>query len=366
MYYGLAGLFLVSDAAEQGAELPSCEFDIPLVLQDRSFDAFNQFTYLSHGMGDMQMGHIGDRILVNGRPETSLTLQPGTYRFRVLNGSNARMFKLGWQDGQALTVIATDGGLLNVPVQRDYVTLAPGERVELLVQLSESQAGLPLLMQSHHFSDGMSGMPGDGMNPILPNGDAFDVLSVQVAGESPAHHTFLPSVIAGPRGTSSVTKIANVVRRQASTTTPDRIFRLRWEDGWWTINGRVFEMEAVAEEETVALGATEIWEFTNEVAHHGGPGGDMMGPMMAHPMHIHGLQFQVLERSVDSSQMQHWHTMNEGYVDEGWKDTVVLVPGETVKLQVQFSDYPGLFLYHCHNLEHEDAGMMRNYLVQAP
>ncbi len=171
------------------------------------------------------INQLSEQSIVH-RPETSLTLQPGTYRFRVLNGLNARMFKLGWQDGQALTVIATDGGLLNVPVQRDYVTLAPGERVELLVQLSESQAGLPLLMQSHHFSDGMSGMPGDGMNPILPNGDAFDVLSVQVAGESPAHHTFLPSVIAGLRGTSSVTNtpkampMKGMTKRASTRATP--------------------------------------------------------------------------------------------------------------------------------------------------
>ncbi len=368
VYYGLAGLFLVSDAAEQGAGLPSGQFDIPLVLQDRSFDGNNQFAYLFYGMGDMQMGHMGNRILVNGRPEASLTLQPGTYRFRLLNGSNARMFKLGWHDEQALTVIATDGGLLDAPLQRDYVTLAPGERVELLVQLNEAQAGLPLLMQSRNFSDGMGGMPGGGMDPILPNGDEFEVLTVRVAGDAPAHHTFLPSVIAGPTVAASIEETASTAPPQTSVAEPDRSFRLRWEDDRWTINGRVFEMEGVAEDEIVALGATEIWEFINEATGHGGhggPGDGMMGPMMAHPMHIHGLQFRVLERTIDTGQMEHWHTMNEGYVDEGWKDTVLLMPGETVKLQIQFTDYPGLYLYHCHNLEHEDAGMMRNYLVQA-
>ncbi len=366
VYYGLAGLFLVSDAAEQSAGLPSGEFDIPLVLQDRSFDGNNQFTYLSYGMGNMQMGHMGNRILVNGQPEASLALQPGTYRLRLLNGANARMFKLGWHDEQPLTVIATDGGLLDAPVQKDYVTLAPGERVELLVTLTEAQAGLPLLMQSRHFSDGMSGMMGD-MDPILPNGEAFDVLRVQVAGDAPAYRTFMPSVMGGATTAASAAQVA-AVQPQKSTITADRTFRLRWQNGRWTINGRVFEMEGVAEDEIVPLGATEVWEFINEVDYGGpggGHGGGMMGAMMAHPMHIHGLQFRVLERSVDASQMQHWHTMNEGYVDEGWKDTILLMPGETVKLQVQFADYPGLFLYHCHNLEHEDAGMMRNYLVQA-
>jgi len=82
----------------------------------------------------------------------------------------------------------------------------------------------------------------------------------------------------------------------------------------------------------------------------------MMGGMnLPHPMHLHGLQFQVLERQ---------GVRHEGYVDEGWKDTVLLMPGEKIKILVRFADYPGLFLYHCHNLEHEDMGMMRNYLIE--
>lgn len=361
VYKGLAGLFLVGDAAEQNADLPTGEFDIPLVLQDRSFDADNQLTYLSAGMGTMGMGHMGDHMLVNGKLNASLTLAAGTYRFRLLNGSNARMYKLGWQNEQPLTVIATDGGLLDEPVQRDYVSLAPGERVELLVHLDQDQAGLPLLMRSHHFSDGMSGMPGS-PNPVLPNGEEFDVLSVQVAGEAPVHRTFMPSVMGGAMPATVVAHKAPA-RSWSGAIQADRTFRLGWEEGRWTINGRVFEMENVAEDEVVQLGATEVWEFVNEVS-HGGHGSGMMGAMMPHPLHIHGLQFKVLERSVDASQMEHWHTMNEGYVDEGWKDTILLMPGETVKLEVQFADYSGLYLYHCHNLEHEDAGMMRNYLVQ--
>jgi FtsP/CotA-like multicopper oxidase with cupredoxin domain len=119
----------------------------------------------------------------------------------------------------------------------------------------------------------------------------------------------------------------------------------------WTINGRTFRMQEVADDEKVGLNTLEIWEFINE-----GGGMGMMGAMeMPHPMHLHGMQFQVLERRG----VQH-----EGYVDEGWKDTVLLMPGERVRLLVRFSDYTGLFLYHCHNLEHEDMGMMRNFLIE--
>jgi FtsP/CotA-like multicopper oxidase with cupredoxin domain len=117
----------------------------------------------------------------------------------------------------------------------------------------------------------------------------------------------------------------------------------------WTINGRIFQMENVADDEIVQLGSTEIWEFNNT-------GGGMMNMMnMPHPIHLHGKQFRVIERS---------GVMHEGYVDEGWKDTVLLMPGERIRILVDFNDYPGLFLYHCHNLEHEDMGMMRNYFVK--
>jgi FtsP/CotA-like multicopper oxidase with cupredoxin domain len=114
----------------------------------------------------------------------------------------------------------------------------------------------------------------------------------------------------------------------------------------WTINGRIFQMEEVADDEIVQLGSKEIWEFNNT-------GGGMMN--MPHPIHLHGKQFRVIERS---------GVMHDGYVDEGWKDTVLLMPGERIKILVDFDDYPGLFLYHCHNLEHEDMGMMRNYFVR--
>jgi FtsP/CotA-like multicopper oxidase with cupredoxin domain len=121
----------------------------------------------------------------------------------------------------------------------------------------------------------------------------------------------------------------------------------------WTINGRTFRMLEVASDEKVRLNTLEVWEFINQ----GGGMGMMGGMNMPHPMHLHGMQFQVLERQ---------GVRHEGYVDEGWKDTVLLMPGERIKILVRFADYPGLFLYHCHNLEHEDMGMMRNYLIENP
>jgi FtsP/CotA-like multicopper oxidase with cupredoxin domain len=127
-------------------------------------------------------------------------------------------------------------------------------------------------------------------------------------------------------------------------------FNLEMRHMTWTINGRTFRMDQVDNDEKVRLNSLEIWEFINE-----GGGMEMMGGMiMPHPLHLHGKQFQILERR---------GVVHDGYVDEGWKDTVLLMPGERIKILVRFGDYPGLFLYHCHNLEHEDMGMMRNYLI---
>jgi FtsP/CotA-like multicopper oxidase with cupredoxin domain len=124
----------------------------------------------------------------------------------------------------------------------------------------------------------------------------------------------------------------------------------------WLLNDRTFDMESVAPNETVSLGAKEVWEFANL-------GGGMMGMRMAHPLHLHGRQFRVLNRQVDPRVSQGSESLRAGFTDEGWKDTVLVMPGERVRVLIHFTRYPGLFLYHCHNLEHEDMGMMRNYRV---
>jgi FtsP/CotA-like multicopper oxidase with cupredoxin domain len=119
----------------------------------------------------------------------------------------------------------------------------------------------------------------------------------------------------------------------------------------WFLDGRTFEMTEVAAAETVAPGSTHVWEFVNEA--------NPMGMAMAHPIHMHGRQFRVLSRTGGSA-----NALREGLHDQGWADTVLVLPGETVRVQVTFSDLPGLYLYHCHILEHEDMGMMRNFRIR--
>jgi FtsP/CotA-like multicopper oxidase with cupredoxin domain len=179
-----------------------------------------------------------------------------------------------------------------------------------------------------------------GQSSRLPNGANFIAFKVKVTKQGTKKHK-LPE---------KLSEIEYLKPSEAVNYFRPKQFYLTMQHMQWSINGRVFQMEDVAEDEIVELGSKEIWEFHNT-------GGGMMRMMdMPHPIHLHGKQFRVIERGGVS---------HEGYVDGGWKDTVLLMPGERIRIIVDFADYPGLFLYHCHNLEHEDMGMMRNYYVKS-
>lgn len=375
VHAGLAGLFLVRDGEEDALGLPAGAQDMALVIQDRNFDADNQFVYLDHdtvsisqgrgmggmggmrgmmggGMGSMMagmMGVLGDRILVNGRPDARQAVERRVHRLRLYNASNTRTLKLAWRDRTPLTVIGSDGGLLVAPVRRDYVVLGPAERVELWVDFGRWAPGSDATLRSLSFEGGvdMGGMMGGGGR--LPDGAAFDVMNFRVGAganrdESPPARL---SVIAPAEPLMAV----NYAR--------PKVFEMTMGMMVWGINGQGFDMLGTSELETVKLGTHEIWEFRNEGR------GSMMGMVMPHAMHVHGLQFRVIGRSVSRRFAGEYDTVKAGFVNEGWKDTVLVMPGERVRVLLRFTDFTGLFLYHCHMLEHEDTGLMRNYRVVA-
>ena len=350
VYRGLAGLFLVSDEEEHAVGLPDSENDVPLVIQDRTFGPDNQLEYTFGQMMEQMIGFLGDLIMVNGLPDFTLPVSTGVYRLRLLNGSNSRIYKLAWKDGRPLTIIGTDGGLLERPVYRRYAFLSPGERLEIWADFGDYPVGFETSLISLPFDTGGmgGGRMGRGMmmgrtmtqNQILPNGAGFSIFKIKVTKHG-TDNQLLPE---------RLSEISPPQQDEADNFLRPRHFYLTMRHMQWSINGRVFQMEEVADDEIVRLGSKEIWEFHNT-------GGGMMNMInMPHPIHLHGKQFRVIERS---------GVMHEGYVDEGWKDTVLLMPGERIRILVDFDDYPGMFLYHCHNLEHEDMGMMRNYFVSA-
>jgi blue copper oxidase len=390
-YMGLAGLILVTDDEEAKLGLPAGEFDVPLVIQDRLFDAQNQLVYPSVLMA----GAWGDRILVNGNPDVTLPVAATAYRLRILNGSNMRTYKLAWEDGTPWTVIGTDGGLLEKPVQRPYLTMVPGERVEAWVDFSKRPAGSQVKLVSLPFAGGMMGM-GMTMAPAsmaglgnmmgggsyaMPNGSAFDIMTFKVDRQG-------PPVSALP---AQLSTFEHLLEKDAVNAANPRTFTLTMAHMTWLMNGRTYVMGEVAPDEIVKLNTTEAWTFLNAgmMGMMGGGGmgmmngggmmggagmgmmsGGMMGGMggmmgMLHAMHLHGLQFQIIERQIAPGSLADWQTIGDGLLDEGWKDTFIIMPGEQVKFLVRFSDFTGLYMYHCHLIEHEDMGMMRFYRVDA-
>lgn len=341
VYAGMAGFFIVSDDEEAAVNLPSGDYDVPLILQDRTFDQDGQLVYLGNGMMEQMNGFLGNQLLVNGQPDFTLPVATRAYRLRLLNGSNSRIYKLGWEDGTPFTVIGTDGGLLERPVQRPYLTLAPAERVEIWVDFNGRSLGSELKMVSLPFSTGSF------------ESGRFPILTVRFVQEA-TDNVALPTQLSTP----------NFFNPDDAERTRTVALQMQMGRGW-TLNGRTFEKTAVSPDEIIPLNSLEIWEFSNENGGGGMMGGGMMNMSLPHPIHMHGESFQVIDRQINRSGRAAWETLSEGFVDEGWKDTVLVMPGERVKVLRRFGDYTGLFLYHCHNLEHEDMGMMRNFRVDA-
>ena len=176
------------------------------------------------------------------------------------------------------------------------------------------------------------------MGSGLAMGSAFDILTVNVGRRASTRP------VLGSLPPLSVRYDASNVPNYASP----RPFTLDMSMMTWTINGRVFEMMEVAEDEMVHAHETMAWEWINNTP-------------IPHPMHMHNVQFQVVERTAPATSS--YATINQGLIDTGWKDTVLAWPGERVKIAMTFGPHAGMYMYHCHILEHEDMTMMRNYMI---
>jgi bilirubin oxidase len=367
VYSGLAGLLIVREPAEQELGLPPRQYELNLVLQDRRVGSDNQFIFQRMMMDEMS-GVLGDQVLVNGTPRAAFKVEPRTYRLRLANVSNARIYKLAWSDGRPLHVIAADNGLFSrtegIQV-RPYVVLAPFERVEVIEDFGTRRGGAEVALVSDEFADsmmdnmmngmmgrggmmdrGMGGMMDRGMGGMMGGGMGGMMGAGQGKGLLAARFT----VAAGSGAASALPRLPEP-GSQARAGKHELYTELVFRHMRGLLNGRAFDthdMTAVAADERLPVGEASVWTFSND-------GGGMMS--MSHPMHIHGVRFRVLERSRGAAPAD----LREGLVDTGYKDTFLIFPGEQVRLLVAPAE-PGLFMYHCHNLEHEDGGMMRNCL----
>ena len=370
VYQGLAGLITVTDTQEQKLDLPSGEYDLPLVLQDRRFTNGNQLRYLK-GMHQRMIGFHGDTIMVNGQVNSTIAVKTRAYRLRILNGSNARIYKLGWDDGTPLTAIGTDGGLLEKPETMPYIMLAPAERIEIWADFSGRKVGTNLTLQSLEYQSGISpmgggmrregGMMGDGMGRMgmtsggLAPGASFPIVKFKISeqvGDSPKLPEHLVS-------------IKRLTAKDISNPDKTIPIAISMRHMAFQLNGRTFEMHDQMDIEKIPVDTIQKIRIFHDNQMMGGMGGrGMMGRMMSipHPIHLHGQQFQILSRK-QTQQSNSYDTVNKGFINSGWKDTVLVMPGEEIEILKPFQDYTGQFLYHCHNLEHEDMGMMRNFQV---
>ncbi|MBI2926340.1 MAG: multicopper oxidase domain-containing protein [Verrucomicrobia bacterium] len=328
-YLGVAGFFIVEDPAEAALGLPSGEFDVPLLIQDRRSTADHKLVY-EPMMDDLVLGFLGDAVLVNGTPDAVLSVQRALYRFRLLNGSNARVFKIGLGNGASFKLIANDAGVLASPVQVSSFFLAPGQRAEVLINFADFPHGSTVELTSLPFAGDLTMMSTQGRELTLMR---FVGQHTGTGGTAPA--TLVPFSAYDPM--------------QAKRT---RQFIIMMPEGGHggghgggmdmttdTINGLLYEMHRT--DFTVPFDGLEIWEFQNHAEH-------------MHPMHVHGALFQVVSRSSSPALPPE---------DTGWKDTVLVFPHETVRVLVKFDAHDGAFVLHCHNLEHEDGGMMLNFDV---
>lgn len=320
VYKGFGGFFIIEDPAEIQLGLPRGAYDVPLCIQDRRFADIPQFIY-DPTMMEMMMGFLGDIVLVNGTPDAYFEVSKTLYRFRLLNGSNSRVYKIGFSDGRQFQVIATDGGLKDLPVQTNSFYLSPGERVDILFDFSSYSIGQNVTFKSLQFDSSVQGS--------YTQGTEMNLLRFDITGNS-SSGGIVPAAL------------APINYYNPSEVTTHRTFTLTMSQMTHWINGLKFEMNRIDWE--TPLNSLEEWEIINTT-------------MEFHPMHIHGVQFQVYSRN---------EITNLPPNDKGWKDTVLINPYERVKLLVKFTDYRGIYLFHCHNLEHEDDGMMLNFKIVNP
>jgi FtsP/CotA-like multicopper oxidase with cupredoxin domain len=315
VYMGLAGFYITTDAFEQGLGLPGpgpngpFEFDVPLLVQDRMFNHNGTLAY-PFTEDALVRGVLGDRILVNGVIQPFFQVGRRKYRFRLLNGSNARIYDFALSNGQPFRQIGSDGGLFDAPVDRTVIRLGPAERADVIIDFTQVPANSSFFLRNLNR-----------MIPLTVDRAARDVMRFDVGNNVPDSSN-VPGTLRPftPPPTQSVDRDFLLTRGVVNGRTV------------WFINGQLFDPARI-DVNNIALGTTERWTFTNN-------------SNISHPMHIHLVQFVV---------------EGAGAGDNRWKDTVNVPPGAAVRVRATFTGFTGTYVFHCHVLEHEDHAMMAQF-----
>lgn len=351
IYAGLLGFYFIHDSEEENLPLPKGKYDIPLLIQDKSFHNDGSLFYprqLENPVVNVDPSIVpeffGDTIIVNGKAYPYLDVEPRKYRFRIANGANARFFRMRLNSGHPFYQIGTDGGLLEKPVKVDELLLGPAERADVVIDF-KGLYGKKIVLTN------------DAPTPF-PDGDPVELATT---GQIMQFRVSLP--LYGKDSSVIPTRLSQfeflsedhaiLTRNLPLIETKDKYGRLfmlldhkRWDDPI---------------SEKPKLGSIEIWRLVNET-------------MDTHPIHLHLVHFQILDRQPFDVE----HFQNKGDIiftgdpivpdpnEGGWKDIVNAHPGEVTRIIARFTPYSGRYVWHCHMLEHEDHEMMRPYEVIKP
>jgi FtsP/CotA-like multicopper oxidase with cupredoxin domain len=377
IYAGLAGLYIIKDPSDPIApELPSGQFDMPLVIQDRSFYANGSLYYSTEGDNPQVSPYstnsfLGNTIMVNGKVWPNMNVKQGEYYFRILDGSNDRYYNLSFSNGMSFTQIASDGGYLKAQAPLTSLLIGPAERAGILVDFSNLPAGTKVILQNTALTE----------QTAIEKQTVGQIMQFTVTGEEGYVSKTLPSNL-------------NPTLEGAWPTLPNpsktRIFTLTETSGTngsmpMFLDGQTWSAPI---SEKIVVGTTEDWIFVNPTD-------------FAHQMHLHLVQFQIVQRQAfnTTAYMAAWTTLNgqppldhptknvpsltpfligppipPAPNEQGWKDTVQAYPGEVTVIRVRFAQQDGTqypfdatagpgYVWHCHLLEHEDNDMMRPFVL---
>lgn len=339
---GGAGMIIVRDNVERSLPLPRKYGidDFPLIVQSQQFSAQNRINH--RGMQDSLL--LINGIRANYGASTYLNVPAQVVRLRLLNASQERSFRFGFSGNRTFSVIGNDGGLLPAPVSTNRIQLAPGERAEILINLTgQNGQNLYLMSYASEIPMGITGGPTMPMPVGSPpmdsplNGVNFNLLQLIVGAPTSNSITSIPTNLIPANQNPFQVAQANVTRNINITADSASVM-----DGPFYFNGQLFDMMRI--DYTIPLNNVEIWQITNQT-------------MVGHPFHIHDVQFYILDRDGIAPEP----------VERGRKDVVMINPNETVRFITKFEDFAGPtpYMYHCHILMHEDDGMMGQFVVSS-
>lgn len=350
VYAGLAGFYLLRDKNERSLKLPKGKFEIPLVIQDRSFNQNGSLFYPRRPTPatpnlptpSVVPEFFGDTILVNGKVWPYLEVEPRKYRFRLLNGSNARFYTLTLTSGQSFIQIGTDGGLLRAPVHVKKLILGPAERADVIIDFSKFKGQTITIKNSAPTPFPSGTAPNPRTTGLVMQFKVTKPLSSKDTSIVPSRLSRLPIL--------SVKK-ARKIRNLSLVESRDQFGRLRLLLGNKRWDAPVTE--------NPLLGSVEIWRLINTTPD-------------THPIHLHLVHFRIINRQ--RFDVNHYNRtgklrftgppMPPDPNERGLKDTVRANPGEVTRIIARFGPFTGKYVWHCHILEHEDHEMMRPLVVK--